>query len=91
MYGHKYKMQCMKEADYVMKIFSTHGLLSKRCHKTSRTYKNRGEMVTKIFCYPEPMDTNVLYRHHIDDHNNCRHQSIGLENARGEIFGRIGS
>ena len=32
-----------------MKIFSTHGLLSKGCRKTSCTYKNRGEMVTKSF------------------------------------------
>ena len=49
MYGHKYNIQCTKEADYVMKIFSTHGLLSKGCRKTSCTYKNRGEMVTKSF------------------------------------------
>ena len=43
-------------------------------------------MVTKRFCYPEPMDINILYSHHIDDHNHCRRQPIGLENVRGEIL-----
>ena len=43
-------------------------------------------MVTKIFCYPEPMDTNFLYRHHIDDQNHCSHQPIGLENVWGTFF-----
>ena len=60
--GHKYKIHCTKEADYVMKLFSTHGSLSKRCRETSRTYKDRGKMITKRFCYPEPMDINFLYR-----------------------------
>ena len=83
MHGHKYKIHCMKGADYVMKLFSTHGSLSKWCHKTSCTYKDRVEMVTKVFCYPEPMDIHVLYRHHIYDHNNCRHQPIGLDSVRG--------
>ena len=54
--GQNYKIKCMKEAGYVIKLFSTHGLLSKRCHKMSRTYKNRGETLTKRFCYSEPMD-----------------------------------
>ena len=30
--GHKYNMQRIKEANYVMKLFSTNGLLSKWCH-----------------------------------------------------------
>ena len=47
--GNKYKIQCMKEADYIMKLFRTHGSLSKQCRKTSCNYKNRGERVTKIF------------------------------------------
>ena len=87
--GNKYKIQCIKEADYVMNLFSTNGSLSKRCRETSRTYKNRGEMVTKFF-YPEPMDIHFLYRHKIDDHNHCKHQPIGMENVWGKCLGRIG-
>ena len=71
MNGHKYTIQCIQEADYVMKLFITHGFLSKRCSKTSLTYKNRGETVNKKCCYPEPMEINFLYRNHIDGHNHC--------------------
>ena len=81
--GHNYKLHCMKEADSVMKLFSTHGLLSKRCRETSRTYKTGGETITKMFCYPEPMDIHFLYRHQLDDHNNCRHQPTGPDNLWG--------
>ena len=69
-----------------MNLFSTHGSLSKWCHETSRTYKNRVQTVTKIFCYPEPMDIHFLYRQQIDDHNHFRHQPIGLENLWGNNF-----
>ena len=64
-----------------MNLFSTHGLMSKWCHETLRTYKNRGETVTKSFCYPEPMDIRFFYFHHIYDHNYYRHQPFGLENV----------
>ena len=37
--GHKYKIHRMKEYDYVMNLFSTHGLLFKWCHETFHTYK----------------------------------------------------
>ena len=56
MYGQKYKIQCMKDTDYVMKLFITHSLLSKWCFETSCNYKNRSEPVTTLFCYFEPMD-----------------------------------
>ena len=69
-----------------MKLFSTHGSLSKRCRKTLRTYKNRGDMVNKRFCYPEPMDIHFLCHNQIDDQYHCRHQQIFLENVRGTIF-----
>ena len=84
--GHKFNIQCMKDDDYVMKLFSTHGSLSKWCRETSRTYKNRGELLTKRFFYPEPMDIHFLYPRQIDDHNHCWHQPIGLENVWGTKF-----
>ena len=61
LHGHKYNIKCMKESGYVMKLFSTHVFLSKRCHEMLFTYKNRGETITKIFCYPELMDIIFLY------------------------------
>ena len=69
-----------------MKLFSTHVSLSKQCRETSRTYKNRGEMVTKRFCYTEPMEINLLYRNQIDDHNYFRHQQIGMDHVWGTMF-----
>ena len=30
-YGLKYKIHFIKEAEYILKLFSTYGLLSKRC------------------------------------------------------------
>ena len=76
----------MKEAYYVMKLFSNHVSLSIRCYKMSHTYQNRGETVIKRFFYPEPMDINFLYCHQIDDHNHYRHQQIGLDNGWGTNF-----
>ena len=87
---HNYNMQCIKEAEYIMKLFINHVFLSKRCRKTPHTYKNRGETVTKRFCYPEPMDIHFLYCHQIDDHNHYRHQPIVLENAWRFFFGGWG-
>ena len=46
---HKYKIKCIKEADCVMKIFITYGLLSQRCQEMSSTYKNKGETIPKDF------------------------------------------
>ena len=54
--GKKYEIKCIKEASYVIKLFNTNRLLSKRRREMSRIYKSRGETVTKRFCYPEPMD-----------------------------------
>ena len=79
-------IQCMEEADYFMNLFSTHGSLSKRRHEILHTYKNRAETITKRFCYTEPMDISFLYLYHIDDHNHCSHQKIGLENVQEKIF-----
>ena len=67
-------------------IISRRLLLSKWYSRTSRTYKNRGETVTKRFFYPEPMDIIFCYLHHIYDHNQCRHQLIGLENVWRKCF-----
>ena len=43
-----------------MRLFSTHGYLSKLCQKNLRAYKNRGDTVNKMFCYPEPMDIHFF-------------------------------
>ena len=69
-----------------MKLFSTHVSLSKQCRETSRTYKNRGEMVTKRFCYPEPMEIHLLYRNQIYDHSYYWLQRIGMDNVWGTMF-----
>ena len=69
-----------------MKLFSTHGYLSKQCRKKPRTHKNRGKAVTKSFCYPEPMDIHFFYRLHIYDHKYYRHQPIGLDSVRETKF-----
>ena len=79
--GHKYKIQCIKEEEYVMKLFIINGSLSKLRRKMLRTNKNRGDMVNKRVFYPEPIYIPFLWFHQIDDHNRCRHQSIGPENV----------
>ena len=48
LYGNKYNIKCTKEAGYAMKLFRTHGLMSKRCRVMLLTYQNRGETITKI-------------------------------------------
>ena len=75
-----YTIACMKEPDYIMSLFCTHGDLNRRLDETNRTYKDSdgiNKMIT--FKYPEPIMIHYNYRHNVDDHN-CRcHKTISLE------------
>lgn len=79
--GIPYDIFCLKEPDYVMKLFATYGgLLSLPGQReTVRIYRRNGENVTKKFKYTEPFANHFLIRHAIDDHNNLRHQLPSIE------------
>lgn len=82
MEGHCFKIFCMKEEDYVMKLMSTYGALrSVDEGKTQRSVTENGQRVNKSFHYTEPFFNHFKFRHQVDDHNNLRHSPISLEES----------
>lgn len=75
-----YNIFCMKEPDYVCKIFGTAGGLitvDEREHR--RVWTKDGQDQSVSFKYTEPFYLHFRYRHAVDDHNNLRHQVPSLE------------
>jgi hypothetical protein len=81
--GQHFKVFCMKEEDYVMKLMATYGAL--RCvdeGATQRSVTRRSGIRENVsFNYTEPFFNHFKFRHQVDDHNNNRHSPISLEES----------
>ncbi|KAL7467273.1 hypothetical protein ACHAXS_007534 [Conticribra weissflogii] len=74
--GIKFLIHCTKDESYVTKLMSTHGMLDKiQDHQTGRRIGG----VWRTFKYCEPVSHHNRAKHLVDDHNNRRHDPIGLE------------
>lgn len=74
--GVRFLVHCCRDVDWVSKIMSTYGMLDKiQDHPTYR--KVDGSW--KTFKYLEPFSRYSRGKHWVDDHNNRRHDPIGLE------------
>ncbi len=72
----KFLIHCTRDDGYVIKIMSSHGILDEiQDHSTG--CKIGGQW--KSFKYSEPISHHNCAKHWVDDHNNCRHDPIGLE------------
>ena len=82
MEGVPYNIFTLNEADYTSKIMATYGSLEvdESQKKTSR-YETLPDGTKKKheFRYTEPFANHMAHRHHIDDHNNLRHQQPSIE------------
>ena len=81
--GVPFRVYCMKEEDYVMKLMATYGALRPiEEGKTQRSVTGRnGQRENVSFHYTEPFYNHFKYRHQVDDHNNLRHSPISLEES----------
>jgi Transposase IS4 len=81
--GVSFRIFCMKEEDYVMKLMATYGALrAVEEGMTQRSVSSRnGERQTFTFMYTEPFFNHFQFRHQVDDHNNLRHSPISLEES----------
>ena len=78
--GKQFLVHCTNDDKYVTKLMSTHGLIRRvDDHSTYRCVD--GEW--KSFKYPEPLSFHNRAKHWVDDHNNRRHDPIGLEDVWG--------
>ena len=81
--GVSFKIHCMKEEDYVMKLMATYGALKPMDDgRTQRSVTRRtGQRENVSFLYTEPFFNHFKYHHQVDDHNNLRHSPISLEES----------
>jgi hypothetical protein len=81
--GINFKVFCMKEEDYVMKLMATYGALRPmEGGETKRSLTRRnGTRENVSFVYTEPFLNHFKFRHQVDDHNNARHAPISLEES----------
>ena len=76
--GIVFYIHCTRDADYVTKIMSTHGILDEiQDHPTWRLVDG----TWKSFKYTEPLSRHNRSKHWVDDVNNRRHDPIGLEDV----------
>ncbi len=74
--GVRFLVHCCRDADWVSKIMSGQGMLDKiQDHPTYRKVDGSWQM----FKYTEPFSRYSKGKHWVDDHNNRRHNPIGLE------------
>ena len=79
--GVRFLVHCCRDSKYVSKIMSTHGMLDEiQDHKTWRKMED-GRW--RSFNYTEPFSRYSKAKHWVDDHNNRRHDPIGLEEVWG--------
>ncbi len=77
---HNFKIFCMKEEDYVIKLMSTCvALRSVEEGKTQQSVIENEQRVNKSFHYTEHFFNHFKFCHQVDDHNNLRHSTISLE------------
>ena len=81
--GVSFKIHCMKDEDYVMKLIATYGALKPIDDgRTQRSVTRRtGQRENVSFLYTEPFFNHFQYRHQVDDHNNLQHSPISLEES----------
>jgi hypothetical protein len=78
--GVRFLVHCCRDSKYVAKIMSTHGMLDEiQDHLTYR--KVNGWW--KTFKYAKPFLQYSKAKHWVNDHNNRRHDPIGLEEVWG--------
>jgi hypothetical protein len=76
----RFLVHCCRDSKYVSKIMATHGMLEEiQDHPTWRKVDGRW----KSFKYTEPFSRYSKAKHWVDDHNNRRHDPIGLEEVWG--------
>ena len=76
----RFLVHCCRDSKYVSKIMATHGMLEEiQDHPTWR----RVDGQWKTFKYAEPFSRYSRAKHWVDDHNNRRHDPIGLEEVWG--------
>ena len=74
--GVKYKIMCLKEPDYNMKLMSTYGAVINNVNyrPNHRTYKDESGMTkSTTFYYTQVFANHFLFCHAVDDHNNLHH------------------
>ena len=76
--GIRFLVHCCRDSKYVSKIMSTHGMLDE-CQEHRTWRKVDGHW--RSFNYTEPFSRYSRVKHWVDDHNNRRHDPIGLEEA----------
>ena len=76
--GTRFLVHCTKDAEWVTKIMSTHGVLDEiQDHPTWRQVDGQW----KTFKYAEPFSRHNRGKHWVDDVNKRRHAPISLESA----------
>ena len=79
-------IHCMKEPDYITMLMSNYGTLDRKGDTRSRSWKIGHNSHHASFKYPELVYRHYKNRHHVDDHNNRRHQPISLEETWATKF-----
>ena len=79
-------IHCMKEPDYITMLMSNYGTLDRTGDTRSRSWKIGHNSHHASFKYPELVYRHYKNRHHVDDHNNRRHQPISLEETWATKF-----
>jgi hypothetical protein len=74
--GIRFLVHCCRDSKYVSKIMSTHGTLDE-CQEHKTWQKVNGHWW--LFNYTKPFSRYSRAKHWVDDHNNRRHDPIGLE------------
>ena len=83
-----FKIFCMKETDYVMKIMASWMTLDKLEGARTGGYfiDISGTKDMKQFTYWQPFWIHFRYKHQVNDHNNCIHALIYLDRTRETKF-----
>lgn len=75
LYGEQYNMWCMKEPDYICKMFGTVGRLHAiDDHEHIRVWTEGCVQKVACFKYSEPFTLDFNYSNVVNDHNNLHHQ-----------------
>ena len=72
-------IHCMKEPDYITMLMSNYRILERTGDTRSQSWKIGLNSHHVAFKYPELVYRHYKNRHHVDDHNNRRHQPLSLE------------
>ena len=81
--GKAFKIFCLKEPEYAMKIMVTWMTMEELDRvDTRQEYKGRDDdSLARILKYCQPFGLQFRYRHQVDGHNNRIHAPISIERA----------